>query len=70
MFVGCQVFEFLDQRTASMKMVLGWLPSGGEVFSRQLRLGWFRSPNISTCEKPRLFAFFSVPFIFASFTVW
>ena len=44
-----------------------WLPSGGEVFSRQLRLGWFRSPNIGTCEKPRLFAFFIVSFIFASF---
>ena len=37
------------------------------MFSRQLRLGWFRSPIISTCEKPRLFAFFSVSFIFASF---
>ena len=50
-----------------MKMVLGWLPSGAEVFSHQLRLGWLRSANISTCEKPRLFAFFSVSFIFASF---
>ena len=32
--LGQEGFPDKDSRTASMKMVLGWLPSGGEVFSR------------------------------------
>ena len=50
-----------------MKRVAGRFSSVGEVLPRQLRQGWFQSPNISTCENPRLLAVFRVAFVLESF---